>query len=100
MLFFFWDVEYICLVEGREGRSFKQAAVVGCVGVDNGVQSGRKQVESETKSWQEMWYRKNDSAILAHKEKRRKRRANVVGSRLGTGSPLLKGNGAEGARNS
>lgn len=29
---FFWDVEYICLVEGREGRSFKQAAVVGCVG--------------------------------------------------------------------
>jgi len=41
-----------------------------------------------------MGYRKNDSAIIAHKEKRRKRRASVVGSRLGTGRPLA--GGAEG----
>jgi len=27
----FRDVEYIRFVEGRKGRSFKQAAVVGCV---------------------------------------------------------------------
>ena len=58
---------------------------------DNGVQSGRKQVESKTESWQEILYRKNDSAIIAYKEKRLKRRASVedvVGSRFGTGCPL------------
>jgi hypothetical protein len=58
---------------------------------DTGVQSGRKQVGSKTESWQEILYRKNDSSIIAYKEKRLKRRASVedvVGSRFGTGCPL------------
>ena len=45
---------------------------------------GTSRVEAE--SWQEILYRKNDSAIIAHKEKRLKRRASVEGadgSRLG-----------------
>jgi len=37
---------------------------------------GRKQVESKTESWQEILY-KNDSAIIAYKEKRLRRRASV-----------------------
>lgn len=67
-------VMIIYLGEGREGRSFKQVVAVGCFDVlmvNNGVQSGRKQVESsKTKSWQEVLYRKNDSAIIAYKKRR------------------------------
>ena len=62
--------------------------------VNNGVQSGGKQVESKTESWQEIMYRKNDSAIIAYKEKRLKRRASVedvVRSRFGAGRPLGEG---------
>jgi len=69
-------------VEGREGRSFKQVETVGCfedllIMADNGVQSSRKASRVETKSWQELLYRKNDSAIIAHKEKRLKREEQV-----------------------
>jgi len=41
----FWGVvEFICVVEGKEGKSFKQVATAGCfedLMVNNGVQSSR-----------------------------------------------------------